>query len=124
MHRWPTVAQIARQQLGWRMRAMPYLYTAFFDSSQYGCPVMRPLFFAFPADENIYSPSNTQFLIGDGLMINPVTVVRGCFRHLDAVSTVIMQLPQQRLPAQQLCSSWQSCIMHTVQPVHADTLLC
>ena len=64
------------------MRAMPYLYTAFFDANQYGCPVMRPLFFAFPADENVYGtssgtgPSNTQFLIGDGLLINPVTVVR------------------------------------------------
>ena len=32
--RWPSVGQIAWQQLGWRMRAM---YTAFFDANQYGC---------------------------------------------------------------------------------------
>ena len=81
MCRWPSVAQIARQQLGWRMRAMPYLYTAFFDASQHGCPVMRPLFYPFPADDNVYGtssgtgPSNTQFMVGDGLLINPVTVV-------------------------------------------------
>ena len=73
--RWSSVAQIARQQLGWRMRALPYLYTAFFDANQHGCPVMRPLFLAFPQDQGIWAPSNTQFLIGDGLMVAPVTVV-------------------------------------------------
>ena len=73
--RWPTVAQIARQQLGWRMRAMPYLYTAFFDAHTYGCPVARPLFFAFPGDGGSFAASSTQWLMGDGLMIAPITQV-------------------------------------------------
>ena len=70
------MAQIARQQLGWRMRAMPYLYTAFFDAHHYGCPVARPMFYAFPADGGSFEASSTQWLMGDGLMIAPVTVVR------------------------------------------------
>lgn len=48
--RWPAVAEVSRKVLGWRLRAMPYLYTSFFDSHTYGCPIARPLFFTFPSD--------------------------------------------------------------------------
>jgi len=44
------VAEVSRKVLGWRLRAAPYLYTAFYDSHTRGCPIARPLFFAFPAD--------------------------------------------------------------------------
>lgn len=52
VHRWPAVAEVSRKVLGWRLRAMPYLYTSFFDSHTYGCPIARPLFFTFPSDSN------------------------------------------------------------------------
>ena len=48
--RWPVVAEVARKVLGWRLKAMPYLYTAFYDSHTFGCPIARPLWFTFPSD--------------------------------------------------------------------------
>ena len=48
--RWPRVAEVSRKVLGWRLRLMPYLYSAFYDSHARGCPVARPLFFVFPGD--------------------------------------------------------------------------
>ena len=44
------MAEVSRKVLGWRMRAMPYLYTAFYDSHVFGCPIARPLWFSFPSD--------------------------------------------------------------------------
>lgn len=75
-YRWPKVAEIARKAYSWRMRAMPYLYTSFFDSHQYGCPVARPMFYTFPGDQATWN-SNTQFMIGDGLLVAPVLSENG-----------------------------------------------
>ncbi|KAK9790964.1 hypothetical protein WJX73_005820 [Symbiochloris irregularis] len=69
-YRWPNVAIVARKVFGWRYRAMPYLYTAFYQSHTNGCPVMRPLFFTFPNDQTTWDV-NSQFMIGDGLMVAP-----------------------------------------------------
>ena len=44
------MADVARKVLGWRLRLMPHLYSAFYDSHTHGCPVARPLFFNFPSD--------------------------------------------------------------------------
>ena len=43
------MAEVSRKVLAARYRLMPYLYTAFFDSNTYGCPVARPLFFGWAA---------------------------------------------------------------------------
>lgn len=68
--RWPAVSEVARKAFSWRMRAMPTLYTAFFDSHMYGCPVARPMFYTFPDDQSAWN-SNTQFMIGDSLLVAP-----------------------------------------------------
>lgn len=44
------MAEVSRKVLGWRLKAMPYLYTAFYDSHTFGCPIARPLWFNFPTD--------------------------------------------------------------------------
>ena len=52
--RWQSVTTLAQKAYTWRLRVLPYHYTAFFDSHTYGCSVMRPLFFAFPSDTATY----------------------------------------------------------------------
>ena len=46
------MAEVSRKVLGWRLKAMPYLYTAFYDSHTFGCPIARPLWFNFPSDSS------------------------------------------------------------------------
>lgn len=69
--RWSQVSEVARKVLAARYRLMPYLYTAFFDSHTYGCPVARPLFFGWPGD-NTTRGVNEQWMMGDALLVSPI----------------------------------------------------
>ena len=62
---------MSRKVLGWRLRLLPYLYTAHFHAHARGCPVARPLFAAFPADPAVRNLAG-QWMTGDALMIAPV----------------------------------------------------
>lgn len=64
----PAVEQTCRLALQRRYRLIPYFYTLFHQSSQNGMPVVRPLFFADPADPALRSEDDA-FLIGDDLMV-------------------------------------------------------
>jgi len=61
--RWESVSEVSRKVLAARYRLMPFLYSAFYDSHTYGCPVARPLFFAFPSDNNTRAISD-QWMMG------------------------------------------------------------
>ena len=50
---------------------LPYHYTAFYDAHTFGCSVMRPLFFSFPAD-NATAYINLQWMLGDAIMVAPI----------------------------------------------------
>lgn len=65
------MATAARNSFTTRYRLLPYLYTAFFDSHTYGCPVARPLFFTFPSD-NTTRTINEQWMMGDALLVSPI----------------------------------------------------
>ena len=62
---------MAQKVFTWRLRVLPYHYTAFFDSHTYGCSVMRPLFFLFPGDGSTYY-NNYQWMLGDALLVAPI----------------------------------------------------
>ena len=47
----PTAEAIARRFLNLRYRLLPYFYNAFYQETQTGLPIMRPLFLNDPADE-------------------------------------------------------------------------
>ncbi|KAJ2726702.1 hypothetical protein GGI07_000426 [Coemansia sp. Benny D115] len=71
LYRWPSVAEASRRALAIRYALLPYIYTSLQDSVERGWPVARALVFEFPqvaATANI----DTQFLIGDALLISPV----------------------------------------------------
>ena len=61
---------ISRTAVEWRYRLMPYLYTVFREATQTGLPVMRPVFFADPADQNLRNEDHA-FLLGKDLMVQP-----------------------------------------------------
>ena len=64
------VEDISRTALERRYRLMPYLYTLFHEASTTGLPVMRPVFFADPADATLRDEDEA-FLWGSDLMIIP-----------------------------------------------------
>jgi len=69
----PDVEKTCRQALQRRYRLMPYIYTTFFDATQTGLPVARPLFFADPADPALRSEDDGFLLGGDVLVAGRVT---------------------------------------------------
>lgn len=66
------VEDTARLALDRRYRLLPHIYTAFWEAHTQGLPVMRPLFFANPADPALRAVDDT-FLVGDGLIASIAT---------------------------------------------------
>jgi alpha-glucosidase (family GH31 glycosyl hydrolase) len=69
-----------RMALNIRYTLLPYLYTLLANASATGSPVVRPLFFEFPDDLNVWSVSETQFMWGSALLISPVLQEGGGLR--------------------------------------------
>ena len=62
---------MARDIINFRYQFMPTMYSLFQEASTYGIPVLRPVFFEFPFDENVYD-LDEQFLIGPSVLVAPV----------------------------------------------------
>jgi alpha-glucosidase len=65
-----SVENSARTSLQRRYRLMPYLYTLFQEASVNGLPIMRPLFFADPADPDLRD-EDVAFLFGADVLVVP-----------------------------------------------------
>jgi alpha-glucosidase len=82
---------ICRSMLELRMRLVPYLYTLFEECHRTGAPVLRPLLFAH-ADDPVTYTADDQFMVGDALLVAPITrpgvehrhvyLPAGSWRHL------------------------------------------
>ena len=86
----PVVEDAARVALQRRYRLMPYLYTLFHQSHLDGLPIMRPVFFADPADISLRMEDQA-FLIGSDLLVIPkwgksVQQPKGIWRTVSIVS--------------------------------------
>ncbi|HZH32966.1 MAG TPA: TIM-barrel domain-containing protein [Pyrinomonadaceae bacterium] len=66
--------RINRASIELRYQLLPYIYTLFREHERTGMPVMRPLWFNYPADYNTYAPALPleQFLVGRDLLVAPV----------------------------------------------------
>jgi len=75
---------INRQTIELRYRLLPYFYDAFYQETQTGLPIMRPLFLYDPADEKSMDSTpagqNNEFLFGEDLLVAPV-VTEGEFQR-------------------------------------------
>lgn len=60
-----------RAAIGIRYALLPYLYTTFFQTHALGTTVIRPLFYEFPAEEDLFSEQNT-YMFGPSLLVSPI----------------------------------------------------
>ena len=63
--------EIVKRAIELRYQLLPYIYTCFYESHQYGLPVFRPLIMEYEKDENVLNIKE-QFMIGSNLLICPV----------------------------------------------------
>jgi len=66
------ILKIIRKYIKLRYRFITYFYNLFRESSLTGAPVARPLFYHYQDDPVTYN-LNDQFLVGEGVMVCPVT---------------------------------------------------
>ncbi len=64
-----------------RYRLMPYLYTLFHEAAENGAPMMRPLYYHYPADEQACD-IESEFLVGDSLLSAPISVEGATSRNV------------------------------------------
>ncbi len=62
---------INRRSLELRYHVLPYLYTAFWQCSQTGLPMVRPLFLDWQQDQRTHTIED-EFMFGDALLVAPV----------------------------------------------------
>lgn len=74
---------IAREAIKNRYRMLPFWYNEFYNSSQSGLPVLRPMILNFQNDENCYSAdAQYQFMLGENLLVAPVLSSTENFKKL------------------------------------------
>lgn len=67
----PEVEAICRKYINLRYAILPYLYSLFYEATQTGAPVMRPLVWEYPLDPKTHNLSD-QFLVGSSLLVAPI----------------------------------------------------
>lgn len=60
-----------RQWVYFRYRIVPYFYDLFYEHSQSGLPVLRPLFLEYPSDP-VCDTLSDEFLLGSSLLVAPI----------------------------------------------------
>ncbi len=71
VYREPATMALAREAILLRYRLLPYNYTLGFDNSQQGLPLMRPLMFEEPDNQQLRAECGT-YLWGPSLLVSPV----------------------------------------------------
>jgi alpha-glucosidase len=68
------VEAIAKDYISLHYRLLPYFYSLFYEATQTGAPLIRPLCWNDQTDDRAYDGAfQQQFFVGDKLMIAPVT---------------------------------------------------
>ncbi len=62
---------IVKKYMNLRYRLLPYIYALAARATLKGYPIMRPLFFEFPDDENSYSIAN-EYMFGSEFLVAPI----------------------------------------------------
>ncbi len=109
------VEEISKKFITLRYEILPYLYSLFWEAHQTGAPILRPMFWHYQNDPQVYDGAwQEQFLIGENLLVAPVTRVGQNLKKIylpagqwldlnteivyDGSQTVIVDAPLDRLP--------------------------
>ncbi|WP_416666158.1 glycoside hydrolase family 31 protein [Egbenema bharatensis] len=65
------IEQICREYIELRYQLLPYFYSLFWEATQTGAPILRPLLYHYPNDPKTYS-LHDQVLLGEWLMAAPI----------------------------------------------------
>jgi alpha 1,3-glucosidase len=78
-----------KQSIITRYMLLPYLYLTFFQYYKTGMPVVRPLWFYYKDKFSLIDHSDSQFFLGDCLMIRPILKEKELYTYIN------LYLPQE-----------------------------
>ncbi|KZT60573.1 glycoside hydrolase family 31 protein [Calocera cornea HHB12733] len=70
-YRWFSVAEASRIAIAARYTLLPYWYTLFANATLYGLPTVRPLWYEFPQEPELFG-IDRQFMVGPSILVTPV----------------------------------------------------